>query len=471
MTLNKHIPPLLALSVAVFFLFLPSLHYGFHLEDYKYIRSYPLPEIALTFHSHWEPTGVETLGYRPLHSVHYAFFHWLLGVNPTANHLLQGILFLSGIWLVYILACRCARDNSSAFWIALTYSCLGSMAWHSSQLTNRQHLLQLNFALLSLLCFDSYISSRRKSAWAGGLICFLAALFIKEEVILFPLAVFAYGVIIRGVSPRAMLKSILPLFVLVAMFIGARFFMLRGFHQAEPFPPPFRLTIGNLIGEYARSLSGTLVQSWGNREPYNDFPAYYSGFVTWRDYSGLAALSGLILFGRLILCRHGTREQKKTVYFGLALLLTMSAITAAWYRTQRIYLGSIGTALIVGIMFSCSVNSRDKFTRMLSLGTTICFLIYLMVNIAGYYDLQWALRPHGFISCTWDRWVYEEYLPLMGKEQIELFQDKLRKTGRGDWAEQITRAEAAAKLPASKWTSPPGAGKLGGERDRKASPR
>ena len=80
--MKKHVFPILALSAAVFFLTLPTLHYGYLLEDYKYIRYYSLTEILHGFYSHWEPTLSETKGYRPFHAVHFAFFHWLIGDDP-----------------------------------------------------------------------------------------------------------------------------------------------------------------------------------------------------------------------------------------------------------------------------------------------------------------------------------------------------------------------------------------------------
>ena len=118
MSPRDHILPVLFLTLLALFLSLPTLRYGYLLEDYKYLRSYSLPEIAHTFRSHWEPTLEETKGYRPLHSVQYAFFHRLIGGGAVANHILAIALMASGVLLLYLFALRCTGDIRPAFWAA-----------------------------------------------------------------------------------------------------------------------------------------------------------------------------------------------------------------------------------------------------------------------------------------------------------------------------------------------------------------
>ena len=73
------------------------------------------------------------------------------------------------------------------------------------------------------------------------------------------------------------------------------------------------------------------------------------------------------------------------------------------------------------------------------------FGLYLTLNLLVFFEIQSALRPNGFLSLTWDRWEYEEYLQVKEKkhsgtitgEQLEIFKKKLRRSGREKWAKQL----------------------------------
>jgi len=75
----------------------------------------------------------------------------------------------------------------------------------------------------------------------------------------------------------------------------------------------------------------------------------------------------------------------------------------------------------------------------------ISFGLYLALNLLVSFEIQWALRPYGFLSLTWDRWEYEEYfrwkeekkIESISGDQMKIFKEKLRQTGRSEWAENL----------------------------------
>ncbi len=453
MKLKQNILPILFLSLVAMLLALPSLHYGYLLEDYKYLRSYDLEEIVETFYSHWEPSLIETRGYRPLHSVHQALFYWLLGGDPFRHRLLQAAISISGVLLIYAFALRCAGNRSVAFWTALVYSCLGAGAWKISFLSTRQHLVQLNLILLTLFFFDRYLSDRRVRRWSIAFICFLLALLLKEEVVTFPLVLAAYALLVKKETVRTLFRPLLPFFLLVVLFISIRAGILRAIPGDYLHPPPFSLAPERLLHNYGHSLLSTLVQTYGVHDPANwDFPMYGGGLSIPRDYIGFFSLLGFFILGTVTLYRRGTAPEKKAFGFGLAVLLIGTILVSIWYRNDRFFISSIGVAFMVGTTASCSFrcpawNNRYPLRLTIAVLTLIFFFSYLTVNLISFYDIQSALHPYGARALIWDRWVYEEYLPWMKEEQIRIFEAKLRRTGKEKCADSIRRWQKSKNRP------------------------
>ncbi len=443
--MKKHLFPILALSAAVFFLTLPAVHYGYLLEDYKYLRSYSLPEILQGFYSHWEPSLVESKGYRPLHSVHYAAFHFLIGADPVRNHVLQTVLLAIAALLIYLFTWRCTNNRSAAFWTALIYNCLGSNAWQASWINHRHHILQAQLVILSLLAFGRFLDRGRNTAWFLSFLFFLIAFLFKEEVATFPLVLAVFAVVIKGKRLKQLLRPLLPFFLLTVFLVLMRSVAIESLPKDHDFPPPIPLTAESLLNEYGRSLFSTLVQTYGVHDPENwEFPMYGSGLKIARDYIGFFALLGFLAIGGVFFLRQGSPEEKKTIVFGLALLLFVTVIVAGWYRNNRLHISSIGVALMLGPIVSSSfqaiwLNRRRIIRCAAATLAVLFFLTFLASNLASFFEIQHALRPDGTLSLLWDTWVYEEYLTWMKPEQMEIFRDKLLRSSRTEWAAQVTR--------------------------------
>jgi len=445
---RDHIPSIIILALLTVFLSLPALRYGYLLEDYKYLRSYSLSEVARTFVSHWEPTLEETKGYRPLHSVQYAFFHRLIGGGAVANHLLATALMVSGVLLLYLLALRCSGEIRPAFWAAFLYPCLGMNAWQISWLVNRQHLLQINFSLLALLFFDRHLRSRKAGPWLLAFLCFLLNLLLKEEAATLPLILGAYGLLITGSQFRRLLKGLLPFFLALAAFTVVRTAVVKDLPAFNHHPPPLPLAPGIVIREYGRAVLSTLVQTCGVHDPGNeDFPIYGGGLSRDRDYLAAGALAALILLG-LGTGGAGRAVDRKTLAFGASVVLLGSLLVAVWYRNNRLYISSIGVALIGGVLMGGAFRSLEQAEgdlrrRMAAGAAAACFLAYLGLNLLSFFELQDALRPDGRLARIWDIWAYDEYAPWMKPEQTAILRNRI--LSRPDLAAPVEKTPRLAE--------------------------
>jgi hypothetical protein len=445
-TLRQNFGPILLLTLIAGLLALPTIHYGYLLEDYKYLRSYSLPEIAETFYAHWEPLQVETKGYRPFHSVQYALFYLVFGGNPTVNHILQIGLFIICVLLIYALFFRCTDDLTAAFWGALTYACLGTMAWQVSWLVNRQHLLLIIFFALMLIFYDRFLLTELKRNYFISITLFLFALLLKESSVTYPLIVLLFAVLVRKKTITSQLKKLAPFFLILVIFIIVRGIVVTTIPESNPWPPPLPSDPLSILLIYARALLGTLLQTPRIFNPGDDFPVNEHGWNSPWDYAGLISLIGFFAIGGFILFK---RLPKSRFALGLSILLLANILVAAWYRTNRLFIGSIGVALMIGMMVSGIFKSltagRILPKAILSLIALLCFISYLSINLVVFFKIERALRPYGHLSLTWDSWAYDEHIYWMEKTgyltisgyQMELLKEKLRQTGRREWVDKL----------------------------------
>ncbi len=431
-----------ALVFVTVLLSLPTVHYGYLLEEYKYIRAYSFGEILETFSSHWEPTREETRGYRPLHSAQHAFFHLLIGGRPSPNHVLQIGLRTGVVLLLFVLTLRAAGNRRTAFWTALIYPCLGTTAWQTAWLPQRSHLLILIFILGGLICYDRYLETKSKSSWGGFFLLFIGGLLLKEDALIFPLLAWSYSVIVRKQHWLAPVSSLLPLLAFILIFLAIRSRVISTLPEGNVFPPPPPLTPGEFIREYSLSALGITLQT-GVRD-FNDFPVYEKGIKDSYEFLLAGAVTVFLLLGGCLLFQDGTGGEKRTFIFGLAFTLISALMVTAWYRTDRFYLGAAGMAIILGTCVARSFPVVRAFqprrTGILGALIMFLFLVIISLNLRTYFHILDTLHPGGRLARTWIDWVYDEYQPWMRTEQLLILRDRLRQLDRQE--------EAATILPA-----------------------
>jgi len=435
-----HLFSITAITLVVISLSLPTLYYGYLLEDYKFIRSYSAQEVVASFYLHWEPSLMETKGYRPFHSIHYAFFHLLIGGDPLKNHILQIVIFISLSLLLYLFTFHFTNNISAAFWSAIIYLCLSTSAWQMSWLNHRHQLLQVIFFLLFLLFYDQFLRKGAIRAWIICLIFFILALLIKETAIVFPLIALFMAIFFRKEGIYSQIKPLLPFLVIIGLYLVIRSIIITGMSPENLAPPPIQFAPGKLIFEYCRSIFATIIQSQGVRE-INAYPLFSSGITTTRDLIGLFSAAGFFCLASMLLFLNGSNQLKKTLVLALVILLITNVMVSFWYRTNRFFLSSIGVAIISGILISeifriISGNSRSYLKRLAIIGL-LFFVIFLGVNIQTFLEIQWVLQPKGELSLIWDKKAYEYYIPWMKKEQILILEEKLCRTGRSEWADEL----------------------------------
>lgn len=450
--MKNHLIPLLFLALAAITLSLPILKYGYLMEDYYYLRSYSPEEIVRTFHSHWEPSMIETKGFRPLHSVHYALFHSLIGGGPLPNQLLALALHLAGVFLLYAFVTRCGAGRSAAFWSALVYFCLGTTAWQVSWLVNRQHLLLVIFLFSSLISYDRYLAGKSGRAWSASFVFLLLALLLKEAAVTFPFMIAAFTFIVRKRSLRSQVKPLLPLFLLLAAFLSYRAAVLSPLPDVFCHPPPPPDTPERILSDYGHGLFAALLQSHGTRDPSNrDFPVYARGIRDTRCLLAFLALLGLAVTAVPVLFRHGPPANRRLFLFAVILLLLANVMVAAWYRNNRLFISSLGVAVMVGVLAATAfsgLTAARGMRRLLPGAALVFFLLYLSTNLHTYLEIQWGLRPDGYLARTWDGWLVDEgYLPWMREEQLLILEEKLQRTGKLGPGESISRFQGKRALP------------------------
>ena len=179
-------PALLAVALTSI-LYGVTVGYGFHYDDYHFVRPYTLHEVADTFHGPWDKSRIETAYYRPLTIALYALRFAVLGLNARANHVLSLAMFAAAATLFAVFVGRVAASRLAALLGAAAFVVHPGMPYSAvAWVTNQMHLAEL---LVVLAAFAWWFEVRRRPAawWAPLLVLQAAAFLIKEDgVMLIP---------------------------------------------------------------------------------------------------------------------------------------------------------------------------------------------------------------------------------------------------------------------------------------------
>ncbi len=178
--------------VVVFFAYVPAvLHLGYVWDDVAFNEH--LMSIKSVLKLLVSPFLPGALYFRPLVILTFIAQHMAFGMRPDVTHMVSIGIHLCNIVFVFLLAetffSSFGREQRRirAFFAAILYglhpALIESVAWQMG----RFDLLATFFLLVGLLLYVRY--SGYGSAWLIGL-CTLAALFSKEEALIFPLLLF-----------------------------------------------------------------------------------------------------------------------------------------------------------------------------------------------------------------------------------------------------------------------------------------
>jgi tetratricopeptide (TPR) repeat protein len=261
---------LLAVVLLTFAAYAPTLRYQFVHDDQAQIVANP--SIQSWRHLPQYFTQQVWAGYYPGMSGNYyrpAFLIWLrlndmlFGLHPWGWHLTTVILHLLTTLLVYFLALRLARDPFTAAVAALLF---GLHPVHIEAVTWISGLTEPLLAVFFILAFLCYLRAREADEHRGrwlalSLLLFVVAMLEKETGVIFPLLIVAYEWFCakpdaehstaRRMARQAAsaLRPALPYFALIAFYLAARIYALKGFsHPLTPMPiSSVLLTVPSLL--------------------------------------------------------------------------------------------------------------------------------------------------------------------------------------------------------------------------------
>jgi hypothetical protein len=86
-------------TVLTSLIYSPTIYYGFHYDDYHFVRPYTAHEVLSSFNGPWDASGIETAYYRPLTICLYAVRFAALGLNARAHHITSLVMFVAAaVW-------------------------------------------------------------------------------------------------------------------------------------------------------------------------------------------------------------------------------------------------------------------------------------------------------------------------------------------------------------------------------------
>lgn len=162
-----------------------TLSYGFHYDDYHFVRPYTVGEVIDSFSGPWDRTGIEVPFFRPLTVAFYAARFHLLRMDDTAYHLASVVLFGLAGAIGAIFAARVSGAMTAGLWFILFWTAHPSLpvslvVW----ITNQMHLVESVLLFCALLYWWRIRASTRPLLWLPLYVFQVLIFMVKEDGIL-----------------------------------------------------------------------------------------------------------------------------------------------------------------------------------------------------------------------------------------------------------------------------------------------
>jgi hypothetical protein len=258
-------------AIGVWLLFRATLDYGFHYDDYGFVRPYRSADVLAAFSGPWDPSGIQVPFYRPLTIAFYAARFELLGLNSYAHHALSLILFALAAALAGLFAWRVTRSAiagalATAFFTIHPSMPYSIVVWG----TNQMHLLSTLVVLLALLWWNE-VRTRSIAWWLPLLLAGAAAFLLKEDgIVLLPVIIILHCLRVRLLEPTLppVRRSFVSISLLcIVMLIGLRWSALEqvggyGLPTVERAWMNFRRGLGSVFTLAPPDRQWQLIGSW-----------------------------------------------------------------------------------------------------------------------------------------------------------------------------------------------------------------
>ena len=362
-----------------------SLFFDFCIDDFRLFVDNPfvhsLRNIPLVFSRKYFALANE-FSYRPVETLSYFLDYALFGLRPAGYHVHNLVLELLNGWLVYGFIRLATGNLSVALLAGLIFAVHPAHSETVSAVSYRNDPQVLLFGLLSL-CL--YVRARRKGTglhWS--LLCLIPAFLAKESAVTFAGFVLLYEYTFGGQPLRESLRRSLSFFLLTAVFVAARFSVLRApvEHYLE--------TITERLQIVPRVMFMEL------RQLFLPFPLYgYYQFAIQNGPSSAAWLLllylgvGVIYLVYLLCFIRGPRTvfQRYALFsFGwvlLGLIPVSNIYPLAWpYVEKYIYIPSVGVCLFYGYLAWRYLERRAQEAKPSRL------VVLSLLVLAGLYSAE-----------------------------------------------------------------------------------
>ncbi len=334
--------------------------------------------------------------YRPLFLLWLRINEAVFGNRAWGWHLTTILLHVLTTFLVFLLAWRLGTGREVALLAALIFGLhpahIEAVAWISSV----NEPLAAIFVLSSLLAYIQWRSEGQHALkWKIiSLVLFAFAMLTKENALVLPglLLVYEWTVgsdrgrpsegwrwgAILGACGKA-LRKIWPYFVLVALYLPARIYALKGFSHDVTTLSAAQLvfTWPSLIWFWVRHLIWPVGLS-----TYYNFPAVL--YPTLRNFL-LPAIFDLGVAAGLFAC---VRRSRPAVFFGIWLLLPLIPLlnirvfTANDFAHDRyLYLPSVGLAVLVAMLLKKMCLGAPRW---LGMPTSLLAVVLCLAVVMGH---------------------------------------------------------------------------------------
>jgi hypothetical protein len=208
-------------AASAFLLYGPTLGYGFHYDDYAFIRPHSLGDLQSSFVGSWDRTGIMVPFYRPLTVAFHAARFELFGLNADAHHAAGLAMFAACATLAGLVVLRFSRSRAAAALAVLFFVTHPSMTYAQAVwITNQMHLVE-SLVVLSALVWWHVVAARRLVWWLPLLLLAAAAFLIKEDGVMLVPVILALHWIRRRLAEPALPHPPLAFVLLAAGLLVA----------------------------------------------------------------------------------------------------------------------------------------------------------------------------------------------------------------------------------------------------------
>ncbi len=250
-----------------------SFHGTFQFDDMRTIRfNFSLREL-----SNWK-TILLSERFRPLLAATFALNYQIGKQDPFFYHVVNLFLHFTSVVLFYLFLSRRSAPIVAGFAAAL-------MAVHPfnteavSYISSRSILLCSTFYFASLLCFDSYVQTKRRIYVAAFWIAFVVAASTREEAALIPVAAILYHRLFFG-ADSVKKHHRFHAATLLIVFALALFRIILGMKYNSQFPYPIRVWIPTEATVFLRYLGLAICPRYLNVDP-DISPIGFTSMLFW----------------------------------------------------------------------------------------------------------------------------------------------------------------------------------------------